>query len=124
MKAKLFLISLLMGTSALAANVPVYNSIFMAAGSVNGDRYENIKKLMQAMREHTTYDKVERLALTLSVAVVNTDEKTVQYSFFDVVDRTDRIQCTFNLVFKVKPGERNEAQLLDVKANENCQRDD
>ncbi len=118
------LLTLLAGTQVMAADIPVYNSIFMAAGHSNGNQHANVLKLMEVLRTQTSYEKVEQLNLTLSSAVVNTETETVRYTFIDVVDRPNRVQCTFSFVFIVKPGIRNEAKLIDAKASENCQNDD
>ena len=118
------LVMILIASSVLAAEVPVYNSIFMAAGYLNGNQHANVLKLIEVLRTQTSYDKAEQLALTLNNAVVDTENKTVKYIFVDIVDKNNREQCTFNLVFTVKPGKNGEAQLLEVKANESCQRDD
>ena len=121
---KYVLLVLLLGNFALAAEVPVYDSIFMAAGYSNGNQHANVLKLMNVLRTQTSYNKVERLELKFVNAVVNTETQTVTYTFVDVVDKADRIQCTYNLVFRVKPENLGQAKLLDARANERCQRDD
>ena len=115
---------MLLGNYSLAAEVPVYNSIYMAAGYSNGNQYANVLKLMDVLRTQTSYGKVEQLKLVLVNAMVNVETQTVKYTFADVVNKDNRLQCTYNLVFIVKPGKLGEAKLIDAKATESCQRDD
>ncbi len=121
-KLKLALSTILLGANVFAADVPVYNSIYMAVHS-NSNPHANVLKLMDELRK-TSYERVEHLRLTLVNAIVNTESETVKYTFADVVNKANRVQCTFNLVFTVKPGKSGDSQLLDAKASEDCQRDD